>query len=83
MSMIKENTPTKSLGGLLACKILGHKFKLLRKYKSEHREYECAHCKKQYTLDEYGYLTPLTPKLRRINEVMEMFYLKRMNKQSA
>ena len=53
----------------LSCKLFGHKYRIIRRYKSNLREFECAHCKKQFTLDGYGHYTPLTPKLKKANEV--------------
>lgn len=61
----------------LKCRILGHKIKLSKEYATHQREYTCDVCKMQYTEDNSGYLTPLTPKLKRVNEVMEQFYMRR------
>ena len=62
----------------LQCKIFGHKYRITKRYSSNIKEFECARCKKQFTLDGYGHFTPLTPKLRRINEVYENFYTRRL-----
>ncbi|HBT09316.1 MULTISPECIES: hypothetical protein [Leeuwenhoekiella] len=76
--------PTKNPLKRMQCKIFGHTYSVLRHYQTNQKEYECTHCKKQFTEDEYGQLAPLTPKLRRINEVMEKFYIfKSARRQSA
>jgi hypothetical protein len=62
----------------LQCKVFGHKYRITRRYESNIKEFECANCKKQFTLDGYGHYTPLTPKLRRINEVYENFYTRKL-----
>jgi len=64
----------------LQCQIVGHKITLSKEYETHQREYICSACKCQYTEDNNGYLTPLTPKLKRVNEVMEQFYLRRRAK---
>lgn len=66
--------------GVRLCRIVGHNVKLIKEYKSHQREFVCNTCKCQYTEDNNGYLTPLTPKLKRINEVLEQFYLRRRAK---
>ena len=64
----------------LRCRVVGHKITLSKEYETHQREYVCNACKCQYTEDKNGYLTPLTPKLKRVNEVMEQFYLRRQSK---
>ena len=66
---------TKNLLKIIQCKLFGHKYKVLRSYQTSKKEYECRNCKLQFTENDYGELEPLTPKLRRINEVMEKFYI--------
>ena len=63
----------------LSCKIFGHKYRITKRYESNLKEFECAHCKKQFTLDGYGHYTPLTPKLKKVNEVFESFYTKKLS----
>ncbi len=58
----------------LSCKLFGHKYRITRRYESNLKEFECAHCKKQFTLDGYGHYTPLTPKLRKVNEVYNHYF---------
>jgi transposase-like protein len=64
----------------LRCRIVGHDIHLSKEYKTHQREYVCDACKSQYTEDNNGFLTPLTPKWKRVNEVMEQFYLRRKTK---
>ena len=71
---------TKSTFTHLACKIFGHKYRITKRYESNIKEFECAHCKKQYTLDAYGKYTPLTERLKNINEVYENFYAKKLSR---
>ncbi len=76
-----EKHTTKPLKTMI-CKIFGHKYRITKRYESNLKEFECAHCKKQYTLDGYGHYTPLTPKLRRINEKYENFYIRKLARTS-
>ena len=68
---------------MMLCKLFGHKYEVLRSYQTNKKEYECCKCKMQFTENDQGELQPLTPKLRRINEVMEKFYIFRHQRQSA
>lgn len=79
--MIRELNHTNSSSNRLLCKLFGHKYKLIKKYRSNHSEYECCNCKNQFTQDDNGSLTPLTPKLRHINEVLEKLYLNKLERQ--
>lgn len=63
----------------ISCKLFGHKYRITKRYESNLKEFECAHCKKQFTLDGYGHYTPLTPKLKKVNEVYESFYTKKLS----
>jgi len=76
--MANTNTPLaeetyKPLLGL-GCKLFGHKYRITKRYESNLKEFECAQCKKQFTLDGYGHYTPLTPKLRKVNEVYNNYF---------
>ncbi|MGO4913396.1 MULTISPECIES: hypothetical protein [unclassified Leeuwenhoekiella] len=73
----------KNMFSSILCKILGHKYEILRFYKNEQKEFQCIQCKKQFTENEDGDKLILTPKLRQINEVMEKFYVFRHQRQSA
>ena len=84
MKTIDLNAPTQKFNHIasIACKVFGHKYRITKRYESNTKEFECAHCKKQYTLDGYGHYTPLTPKLRNINEVFEDFYIRKLARTS-
>lgn len=79
---LNQKRPTATALTSLGCKIFGHKFRIIKRYESNIKEFECAQCKRQYTLDGYGRYTPLTPKLKRINQVYENFYLRKLAKTS-
>lgn len=76
-----EKSSSTPLTGI-ACKIFGHKYRITKRYQSNIKEFECAHCKKQYTLDGFGHYTPLTAKLKRVNEVYENFYTRKLARTS-
>lgn len=61
----------------IGCKLFGHKYRITKRYASNLKEFECAQCKRQFTLDGYGHYTPLTPKLKKSNEIFENFYSKK------
>lgn len=84
MKTINLNTRKTTTNPLttVTCKIFGHKYRITKRYESNLKEFECSNCKKQYTLDGYGHYTPLTPKLRRINEVYEKFYMRKLARTS-
>ena len=44
------------------------------------KEYKCTHCKSQVTTDGKGGLTPLTPKYKEINSVLERIHNKRVSR---
>lgn len=77
MTEVKTLKKRSSLLQKLQCKILGHSYQLLRKYHTDDLEYECKCCKKQFTYDESGELTPLTPRLRHLHEAMEVLQMRR------
>lgn len=80
MKTVNPNTqkPTSKPLSTFACKIFGHKYRITKRYESNIKEFECAHCKQQYTLDGFGHYTPLTEKLKRVNEVYENFYTRKL-----
>ncbi|TVZ52316.1 hypothetical protein [Dokdonia sp. Hel_I_53] len=79
---LNAEKPTRNVLVETACKIFGHKYRITKRYESNMKEFECANCKKQYTLDGFGHYTPLTPKLRHINEVYENFYTRKLSRTS-
>ena len=74
------HTDFKDLYKDLNCKIFGHKFELTKSYETNRKEFCCANCKRQFTTDPYGNVSPLTKKMKRLNEAMELFYLKRLQR---
>mgnify|MGYP005996936791 CR=1 FL=1 len=79
---LNAKEPTRNILAATACKVFGHKFRITKRYQSNMKEFECCNCKKQYTLDASGHYTPLTPRLRQINEVFENFYLRKLSRTS-
>ncbi|WP_405324942.1 DUF1660 family phage protein [Leeuwenhoekiella sp. LLG6367-2.1] len=67
----------------LMCRVFGHKYQVSKSYKTEQQEYQCLHCQREFTTDDNGEIQPLTPKLKRINEVMEKFYIIKQERQAA
>lgn len=61
----------------LNCRLFGHKYKLIKAYKTNRKEFSCINCGGQYTTDPDGNISPLTQKRRRLNEAMELFYNKK------
>lgn len=84
MKTIQLNThiPRPNPLTIVTCKIFGHKYRITKRYQSNVKEFECAHCKQQYTLDGLGHYTPLTEKLKRLNEVYENFYTRKLSRTS-
>jgi len=69
----------------LYCFVFGHKFEETKKVTHFVKEYTCKCCKKQFTTDENGELTELTPKRREINTILTKMYankLARMRQQN-
>lgn len=77
---LKTGNEKKSPFAHLTCKIFGHKYRITKRYESNIKEFECVQCKKQYTLDAYGKYTPLTDRLKSINEMYESFYSKKLSR---
>lgn len=59
------------------CNFFGHHFVVSKKVTEHIKEYKCVHCNKQVTTDERGKLSPLTPKLKEINNTLEDMFLRR------
>lgn len=66
----------------LFCKLFHHEFIIKNDITKCVKEYECIHCKKQFTTSDKGSLTPLTSKRREINAELKSLYLKRSKKNS-
>ena len=77
--MKKNAIPPEKNRPLIAamCKLFGHKYRITKQYASNLKEFECTKCKKQFTLDRSGHYIPLTPKLKKVNEVFDRFYKKK------
>ncbi len=69
------------------CKVFGHDIKVTKKVTYHVTEYQCKHCKKEFTTNSNGRLTELTPKFKEINEVLERVHKRRLlravNKQTS
>ena len=59
------------------CNFFGHHYVVSKKVTQHIKEYRCAHCGKQVTTDERGKLSPLTPKLKEINNALQDMYQRR------
>jgi len=59
------------------CSIFGHQFVVSKHVTLHVKEYKCKQCNFQMTTDGKGRLTPLTPKFKEINSVLERIYIKR------
>ncbi|WP_052461148.1 hypothetical protein [Psychroserpens mesophilus] len=62
------------------CSFFGHQFKVSKKVTYHVKEYKCTHCSAQMTTNGKGGLTPLTPKFKEINSVLERIHNNRMSK---
>ena len=69
------------------CKVFGHDIKVRKQVTYHVTEYQCKHCKKEFTTNSNGRLTELTPKFKEINEVLERVHnrriLRAVNKQTS
>lgn len=59
------------------CSIFGHQFVVSKRVTNHVNEYKCKNCSYQMTTDGKGKLTPLTPKYKEINSVLERIHTKR------
>ena len=59
------------------CSIFGHQFVISKRVTNHVSEYKCKNCNFQMTTDGRGKLTPLTPKYKEINSVLERIHIKR------
>lgn len=53
------------------CKVFSHHLHLTRHVTQYVKEYRCKNCKKQFTTDNNGQLIELTPKFKKINDILE------------
>ena len=61
----------------ILCNFFGHHFVVSKKVTQHIKEYKCVHCGKQVTTDERGRLSPLTPRLKEINNTLEDMFQRR------
>ena len=64
----------------LYCSVFGHQYELTKKVTYHVKEYSCKRCKHQVTTNGNGKLTPLTPKYKEINSVLERIHTNRIKK---
>lgn len=64
----------------LYCSFFGHQYEVSKNITYHVKEYKCAHCSSQVTTNGKGGLTPLTPKYKEINSVLERIHKKRVAK---
>ena len=62
------------------CSFFGHQFEVSKKVTYHVKEYKCTHCSVQMTTNGKGGLTPLTPKYKEINSVLERIHNKRISR---
>ena len=62
------------------CSLFGHDYKVSKNVTYYVKEYKCKHCSSQLTTNSNGKLTPLTPKLKEINSVLERIHQKRLER---
>lgn len=61
----------------LYCSIFGHNYEVSKNITYHVKEYKCSHCSSQVTTSGKGGLTPLTPKYKEINSVLERIHNRR------
>ena len=62
------------------CSFFGHQFEVSKKVTYHVKEYKCTHCSIQMTTNGKGGITPLTPKYKEINSVLERIHYSRMSR---
>ncbi|MEO0571493.1 MAG: hypothetical protein AAF039_07280 [Bacteroidota bacterium] len=75
--MSKTITPDGNKITGVFCNFFGHHYVVSKKVTGHIKEYRCVHCGKQVTTDERGKLTPLTKKMKEINNALEDMYQRR------
>ena len=64
----------------IICSFFGHQYEVSKKVTLHVKEYTCRNCQSQMTTDGKGELTPLTPKFKEINSVLERIHKRRKYK---
>lgn len=62
----------------LYCSFFGHQYEVSKNITYHVKEYKCSHCSAQLTTNGKGNLTPLTPKFKEINSVLERIHNRRL-----
>ncbi len=62
------------------CTLFGHEFVISKKVTLHVNEFKCCKCSIEMTTNGKGELTPLTPKYKEINSVLERIHKKRKAK---
>jgi hypothetical protein len=69
----------KFLSKKILCILFGHKIIITRNVTDHFKEFKCTVCQLEFTNDEKGKKTFLTPELKEINETLIGFYNKRIH----
>ena len=64
----------------LYCSMFGHRYEVSKKVTYHVKEYTCRKCNREVTTNGNGRLTPLTPKYKEINAVLERIHMKRIKR---
>jgi len=62
------------------CSFFGHQYEVSKKVTYHVKEYKCVQCTAQMTTNGKGGITPLTPKYKEINSVLERIHNNRMSR---
>ncbi len=62
----------------IQCRVFGHYFLVTRHVTYHVKEFRCKNCNKEFTTSSTGNLTPLTPKFKEINDVLDRIHQKRI-----
>lgn len=65
------------------CSFFGHQYEVSKKVTYHVKEYKCTHCSAQMTTNGKGGITPLTPKYKEINSVLERIHNNRMSRKQC
>jgi len=64
----------------LYCTIFGHQYEVSKNITYHVKEYKCSNCNSGVTTSGNGGLTPLTPKHKEINSVLERIHNRRLTR---
>ena len=64
------------------CSLFGHEFQITKHVTGHVKEFKCIHCNKNFTTDQSGNITVLTPKYKEINLVLEKIHCRKLKKKS-